>query len=343
MKITRCIILVIFLASCSTKIESSKKDEIQSQPTIEKLSNGENKNKPSNSKQKDTNLLPDVTNFKVKTDEKIIWLGNSGNYFIKWTNQDLTYQSPSKTISLFSWMAEEDMKIICEDHHTPKEPCGCLKDRIDVCSIERGFQLLSVVGTLISFKDAYTGIGGTMLDARSLRHTTVDISKDRNSLYQETKYGMSLSFDSPKSNFAVSLTDLFDDKEILAELLKDESIHQILEEKEMLDGLRSASDLVKLIEERGQEILVDGYKYRLDEDFLTSFAFYDIENEKVLVKLSLPYARSSYNHKEIILKLTIPPKLKTPLTLAEQQKEGFLMKDADKISGKQNTRIEYRF
>jgi hypothetical protein len=47
--------------------------------------------------------------------------------------------------------------------------------------------------------------------------------------------------------------------------------------------------------------------------------------------------------KEVMIKLSVPSKLKTPLNLAKQKKEGFLMKDRIKMFGERTTEIGYKF
>jgi hypothetical protein len=75
-------------------------------------------------------------------------------------------------------------------------------------------------------------------------------------------------------------------------------------------------------------------RYELPQDFLTRFAFYHLEGDKVAVRLALPYFGevNRGHYLELDLLLPVPQNLKEPLALAQTGKAGFLRQDQSRLS-----------
>lgn len=168
-------------------------------------------------------------------------------------------------------------------------------------------QLLSVVGPLMSVESYdYHYYKGTAHPSSYSRFTAID-------------------FRHP--NRVAQLSDYFLPEEIRQALLQDKLVQRQLGKHHpapTLDGLvRQLADL---------NIDLNICEYGFDKDLLSRFAFYQIQGDKVAVRLGLSYGGELCRGQltQLGLLLPIPATLKADLNQAATQQTGFLMKDAPK-------------
>ncbi len=75
-------------------------------------------------------------------------------------------------------------------------------------------------------------------------------------------------------------------------------------------------------------------------DLFTRFAFESVAGNEVTVSLTLP---GECKHASVSASLPIPAKLRRPLELAAQGKQGFLERDQARVAGGQTTTINYHY
>ena len=235
-----------------------------------------------------------------------IWSGTSGGYAIQWTGTDLTArQAAGAATPLFSarQMARQEFADI-------------EKDSDGHCEYERSFSLLSVVGPIVSYQDAYNLFceRAAHPDGAS-RFVAVDLSKPAGA-----RRGAD---ETPLPGNVAKLTDYFPATEIHKALMADPIIQKALDGKRP----RTLAELLKLIGEEFPTVAEDEKTcFTLDADLLTRFAFHHVEGNKVAVRLGLSGTGvCRYNLTQVGLLLPIPAALQPALASAEAGSEGFLM------------------
>jgi hypothetical protein len=273
-----------------------------------------------------------VNSRELNQAEQTIWTGRSGGYALRWSTAEIkatAAKSPTdirfsaKAIAQRAFDEFKDIETGMEEPATPH------------CRYERNLTLLSVVGSLISVRDNYySSCAGEAHPAGETRLLAVDLSKSGAVLYNAE---MDTDINNPGK--VVKLTDLFSEADIVRALLSDPFV-----QKNMLDPEKKQSppkNLEEFLNSLGLSISEEAC-LTIDDDWLTRFAFHHIENGKVAVRLGfsgLGPCRERLT--EIGLLLPIPPALKTPLALADSNREGFLTKDLKRIAGGKTTKIVF--
>jgi hypothetical protein len=259
--------------------------------------------------------------------QRLIWTGRSGGFTIQWSATDINARRAGGP-ALFSAksLAQSGFKEF-RDVNTDGAT-----GQADKCIYQRNFTLLSVVGSIISFRDNYyTSCEGEAHPGGETRYTAIDLVKPGAVSYKEE-----MEFDLNDPGQAVKLTDIFDETDIFNALRNDSLVKEAL-----ADSPSQPRSLSELVESFGGDVS-DKHCYSVDRDMFTRFAFHHLENGKVAVRLGLSGAGPCReNLTEIGILLPIPPSLKTALAQADAGKEGFLMKDLKKISNGQTTRLSF--
>ena len=137
----------------------------------------------------------------------------------------------------------------------------------------------------------------------------------------------------------VSLTDLFDSKDILVALLADKLVTHV-REREKLPPVDTAEALVKQL--ANQEVGGEADdSYAFPAGMLQEFAFHHVEGQKVAVRLCLPWGGEihRFHSSEIGLLLPIPARLREPLRKASDGSAGFLMLNGKKLFGERSATL----
>jgi hypothetical protein len=272
--------------------------------------------------------VPVASPTKVSTKDKRIWSGQSKGYSINWNSSNINIEKAGGSSPLLSLraLAESGFKEFSANVEPEQE-----------CSYERKFSLLSVVGSIVSFKDElYSFCKPSAHPSIEVRFTSVDMSRSGELVYKDSGAYPPLDIDLEKSRMALSLTDIFPEAQILKALLADPVI------KKTLSGTpKSLAELAGQLE--GQTIESGKCGFELRKDYLTRFAFHHVEKNMIAVRLGLPPNSGACRtqHAQIGLLLPIPSTLKEVVTLADLNKEGFLMVHLKRISGDQTATIEF--
>ena len=263
---------------------------------------------------------------------KSIWKGNSGGVEIDWTTADLFSRSGGNLEKIFQPVAEKGHEEFLADLKgvTPT------KGQSHNCDYRRDFELLSIVGSLVSFQDTeYSDCGGAHPTTET-RFTAVDLKREGSVVYQ---YGESVDVDVDRPGKAVKLTDYFQESEILKALLADPVISEALKEAGVATPPKTLAALPEVFAKNGY--LING-ELSLRPDFLTRFAFHHLEGDMVAVRLNLPSIAFGYRSQQLGLLLPVPAVLKHSLASAASGEEGFLIGPAPQSIRKQQTRFSFK-
>ena len=243
--------------------------------------------------------------------ERVVWQGQSGGAKVKWTSSDLTVEAKGKPVSVFRERAQQECQEIAKDlEESELKLLGC----------DRTYQLLSVVGPYLSFKsEAYSNSGGA--------HPSMDTSF------------LTVRVEGAKPR-EVLLTELFPEAALLEALLADSLVAQALKEAEAPRPTTLAG-LVEALDMREIQPPKDPCGYFFEKDFARHFAFHHVEKKKVAVRVGLSPASGACRgqHAQLGLLLPVSSELAPLLDKAAARKEGFLMKDAKKVSGGATTKV----
>jgi hypothetical protein len=217
------------------------------------------------------------------------WTGDSAGALIRWSAADLLITQPGQSAPLFSAKATTD-----------KDLGGNQND----CSADASYQLLSVVGPIVSYeRDA----GGY---CKGAAHPWAD----RGFLTLDTRTGK-----------PVRLTDLFPEKQVLAALLGDRLVQKGLTGKSRPQTLKA---FFETLEDYSEENCIYGFQ----EDMLQSFAFHHLKGDQVAVRIALKptceVARGMLT--QLGVYLPIPTTLASALREAAAKRHGLLMDAAPK-------------
>src|SRR5215510_11087828 len=86
---------------------------------------------------------------RAEVSGKSIWKGNSGGVEIDWTTADLFSRSATNIEKIFQPVAEKGHEEFLADLNG----VGPAKGKSHNCDYRRDFELLSIVGSLVSFED----------------------------------------------------------------------------------------------------------------------------------------------------------------------------------------------
>jgi hypothetical protein len=230
-----------------------------------------------------------------------IWTGSSGGFHIVWTTSDLRVsrrQNPAEIRLSLRALAQAAWTQMAG------EATGQRLDR------QITYRLLSVVGPYLSYEEAdYCDCGGAHPSAVK-RFRAIDLDKTR--------------ADRPAP---VSLTDLFSDGDVFAALVSDPLVRSVLRDAET-PRPTSLAELLDALDYRAVSVGDCGYLF--SRELLQSFAFYDLREEKVAVRISLPHAVETCRGEmaQLGLLLPIPGPLKDALEAARRKTDGALMGNA---------------
>jgi hypothetical protein len=259
-----------------------------------------------------------------KAAAKVIWTGQSGGFAISWTAADIQAR-PLKKPGRLVFSAAQLSRRGFQTFISPPNLDGSEEQ----VTYERKFALLSVVGSIVSFRDElYYNVQPSAHPGLETRFTTIDLAKSGEVVYVSPPEADLFELDLAKLGKVAKLTDYFPNKEVLQALRNNAII------KEALGG-ESPSSLAKLFKLlQQQEIRINKVPFIFPRDFLTRFAFHHLQGGQVAVLLGLPSSGGAARglHAELDLLLPVPPAWKKSLTLAASEKEGFLMQDQERLS-----------
>lgn len=237
-----------------------------------------------------------ATTSLIAATAKPIWMGKSGGFEFQWTTGDIKVVSISAPQKILYSAARLFQK------QTQKNQDDNAEVKLVLDEAEQTLQLLSVVGPIMSVESHdYSYYKGTAHPSLYSRFTAID-------------------FRNP--NRIAQLSDYFPAEDIRKALLQDKLVQNHLGKNKpaaTLDGLvRQLADL---------NIDLDICEYGFDKDLLTRFAFYQIQDGKVAVRLGLSYGGEPCRGMltQIGLWLAIPDTLRSALKTANDRQEGFLM------------------
>jgi hypothetical protein len=279
-----------------------------------------------------------------------IWQGNSAGYKIVWTMSDLYIRDDNSINGIWRPLVQSGFNSFVanmkEGFETKEGESTKDKPQSLNCEYNRSFQVLSVVGSLVSFVDYYSLIcghaSGSAPPSLDTRFTTIDLGKQGDVLYNLAGDTSDRDIDLVKPGKIVKLSDYFKEQELLNALLNDRIIKKALSDLERPSFPRTLSELRELFADRDYELGDTGYELR--PDFLTRFVFHHIDGSKVAVRIGLPPnngAKKAF-HLQLGVLLEIPPALRKSFELAETRKEGFMMKDIAVIADKQMTEFSFK-
>jgi hypothetical protein len=246
--------------------------------------------------------------------DQILWEGNTGGYTVRWTTADLTAQKIGSYALAFS------LKPLVQRGFTAYQ-AAMANDNAGQCVYERRFEVISVVGPLIGFRDRYyASCAHEAHPAVSSRLTTIDLSqRDEGGYKSEADEPLVVDLGHPGK--ITKLSSLFTEKEILGALIKSSVLAaQVNKEarslSELLDGLY------------GEEFQMphSPCEQSMPRDILTRFAMHHLEKTGIAVRLALEPTGGACqpSQADLGLLLPVPQNLREALRRADQHKEGFL-------------------
>ena len=260
--------------------------------------------------------------------EKTIWKGATGDYQITWTTAEISARSSSAQVFSAKALAQENYQLTVKDAR---------ENNSKLTAFERNFKVLSIVGSLVSLEDNfYSNYQGSAHPSGETRYTAIDLSKSGKVGYSSFLEGLDMNLNA--LGLTAKLTDYFPATEIYKALMADALIQKALGEKRP----KTLAELLKLFADGEGTVAAGRTCARLSEDLLTRFAFHHVEGDKVAVRLGLSgLGPCRENLTQIGLLLPIPDALRIAFNFAETNKEGFLNKDAKRLSGGQQTTITF--
>lgn len=275
---------------------------------------------------------------EAEAPEIIIWTGASGSFGIRWTTSELYVSSPAKTANLFEPIVKKQFTDFAELPSAVRED---LEPDADKCEYLRFFNVVAIVGTLVTFEDDYAVFCGGAHPTADNRFSTIDLTKSGVITYEDGKDRPSDELALRNLGNGVKLTDYFSEEDILQALLTNSAIKKAIESTRDSQQPTSLTEVAEFFRKNYYALRIDDSSLNLRPDFLTRFAFHHVKGNKVAVRIRLsPTSQAEHAlRKHLELLLPIPEVLKEPLTSASQRQEGFLMKDASKISKDRTTSL----
>ncbi|HEX5727523.1 MAG TPA: hypothetical protein VFX98_18770 [Longimicrobiaceae bacterium] len=242
-----------------------------------------------------------------------IWQGSSGGFAVRWTERDLTAARAAggapvlslRTVENEAW-AEMSSDSVQPALHYAAE-----------------YRVLSLVGRVLSVSSRHDcNCGGAHPISWSGFHA-YDLARGTR-----------------EKPHPIEITELFPAADVRAALVVDPVVRRML----AASGAgtpRTLEHLVTTLQESTVEVA--GCTYTAGPDFLASFALHHLEGGRAAVRFSLPYRHEVCRGRMIQLGVLIPvpPRLRAELEAAGARRAGFLMQDAQRISGGRATTLEY--
>jgi hypothetical protein len=157
-----------------------------------------------------------------------------------------------------------------------------------------------------------------------------NVSKDFRAYRIDNTHGPTLT--------GIYLREIFGEGVIFEALRNDKVVKAALVESQKgaptnLDGLLQALN--------GQSVDTGSCRYMFDEDLLNRFAFFDVQGDRVAVRISLPYDTESCRGStaQIGIWLPVPAELRNDLFAAKKRTAGFVMADAERVSKGRQTGV----
>lgn len=170
---------------------------------------------------------------------KSLWKGFSGGIEIEWTTDDLFARSGEKVERIFESLAKRGYDQFLADITAHKT-----KGASDKCDYRRDFEVLSIVGTLVSFTDdEYSDCGGAH-PTTQMRFTMIDLARPDEVFYGQAENAMDVDLQKPGK--AVKLTDFFTESDILNALLADRIIKRALADAGISSPPRTLASLPEI-------------------------------------------------------------------------------------------------
>src|SRR5260370_25698953 len=157
------------------------------------------------------------------------------------------------------------------------------REKIINCECDRDFQVLSVVGPLISFVDYQADFCGGAHPGADTRFTTIDITMPGQVSYTRREDTSPMDVELKESGKIIKLTDYFSQGDILKSMRADPVIKKALATLDSHPSPHSLLELPKLFSGNDYELGESGYELR--PHFLTRFALHHLEGDKVAVRL----------------------------------------------------------
>jgi hypothetical protein len=274
--------------------------------------------------------------------DQLIWRGRSGNFILTWTTLDLRAMRANQPVHVvFSVIpgVKRSFEAFAASLNAPQAGGGTDAAH---CTYERTFKILSAVGSLLSFEEAYYAFcQGWAHPAVETRLTALDLAKPGELAYADSATFPPIDIDLSDAGKAVQLTDIAAASDILRALLHDPIIRKTVENIAQPASVRTLQELQQLLADQSLE--VGECLFRFPEDVFTRFAFHHLEGDHIAVRLGLPPNVSACRtqHAQLGLLLPIPPALQKALTLAASRQAGFLMQDQKKIAGTRVTTVAF--
>jgi hypothetical protein len=181
------------------------------------------------------------------------------------------------------------------------------------CSESREFDLLSMIGPIMSYEDRRQGS-----------------CTDSAHPYGETRM---MAINLKKGGLPAKLTDIFFPEDIYKALINDKVVQKALDQigsqpADLDQMLRAFGD--------GVDVTIEGTShseplcFNISRDLLSHFAFHHIDKEKVWIRIGLPGTPvCRYALTELGITLPLPQVLEEEMEAADQNKAGMLMKDSE--------------
>lgn len=249
-----------------------------------------------------------------------IWTGVSGKRSFSWNTVDLSISNgPGGSMQSF-WRSR-----VVEDFSNLKRDSRGLR-----CLYDRELTLLSVVGDLISVSDLASIYCGT--NSSFANFLTFDISKVEN-------------MPTLNSNVAVehvSLKQLFPSEQLFSGLARSREVNELIKLERSNRRPRNLAELLQLISEKYNRHRAGDYALSVE---MENFAFVELRRNKVRVRLFV-MPTSGYNantSKYIDIELPKPKNIATQLERASVTKEGFLLRDQQRMFGQAMSKFQCSF
>lgn len=274
-----------------------------------------------------TLILSLITLVPLSSQAQTIWSGTSGNQQIVWTASDLTAKP-----SAFSYRTTANKGF--EAYQKSIQDAG-----LRGCSYEQSVTLVSVVGSILSFReDRMTMCPGAAHPGNAYRFTSIDLSRQGDIGYMESGEDVPI-VDAEKPGLVVSLDSLFPADAIIRALSEDSLL-----KSQLSDRPASLKELGEVMQ--GTELFVPNNPctFTLPEDYLTRFAFHHLERGQVAVRIFLEPLAGACHGAEAQLGILLPisQAMLEPLNRAARGTEGFLVSTTKKPSARSKTVFRFK-
>lgn len=281
--------------------------------------------------------------------ENLIWQGESGDYQIYWTEKDIYVEKDGQSKKLFTDFTKKyyDINFKYETVYSEKLDKIVKTKELNSCLISIDGQIISAVGNYLTLEiEEFFLCGIVQYNTHWIVFDLENLDKIKFSINTAGNYA---------AQVGVKITDIFDDKQILKELLKNieikksiEAIKKDFEPKSTLELLQWFQDKEKQYRNNFdtenktfafEDIAFENLNYSLlNKRALTEFNFYRIEADKVIVQIALEPHFKQHGLRFIEIELEIPDKLKQQFEQSKLKQKGFLGRELFK---NENSKISF--